>query len=721
MADDTQGGEVQATTAKAFAAKATDLQALRDAVVDAASVIGGLWLSYLLVFLYLAVAAGGVTHRDLFFENRVKLPFLNVDLPLVGFFVLGPLLFVIVHAYTLLHFALLAGKVGAFDTALQQQIADEGIRAGVRRQLPSNIFVQFLAGLREVRTGAFGFMLRLIAWASLVVGPILLLVLFQLQFLPYQTDWIWWQRSMIVADLVLLWVFWPMVAQGTTSLRWREFRRGRLAGGLVASLLIGLMVVTVATFPGEWLDDHLPSLRIVPISWAPIRWASLHELFIAGAVDEVEQRPRSLWSNRLVLPGIDVIDRAKFDSEAKISGLAETISLRGRRLNGAVLVGSHLRKADFTGAQLESAVLAAADLREAKFGCALTGSEVQGSELQCTNLRGAILVEAQLQGEDLSNAQLQGANLDRAHLQGATLTSAQLQGAALAFAQLQGADLTRAEFQGAQLAGAQLQGAMLGGAHLDGAWPDYAQLQGAWLDGTQLQGASLDHVQLQGALLAHVFGWRADVRHVNGEGARVVSPETEPKYRSSNCPQPCDWSPGSFAALKQLIERQVPKGGRRDDALKRIAALDPATLLPEEEALATAWTDLARSSLSLDEYEKGLAKWLRETGCDANGAPYVIRRLLGTLDARFTSGSPQPAALANAFLDGAHCPGARGLSDEEKFRLQMLRDQAAPAPALTMPKRSTQTARDGLQRTSRPPVRPLGHLSRPDQTKRPER
>ena len=42
-----------------FAKQATDLQTLRDAVVDAASVGGSLWLSYLFVFFYLAIAAGG--------------------------------------------------------------------------------------------------------------------------------------------------------------------------------------------------------------------------------------------------------------------------------------------------------------------------------------------------------------------------------------------------------------------------------------------------------------------------------------------------------------------------------------------------------------------------------------------------------------------------------------------------------------------------------------
>src|SRR3569832_2101407 len=120
-----------------FAAKARDLQALRDAVDQAATVSGTLWLSYIFVFLYLAIAAGAVTHKDLFFENPVKLPFLNVELPLAGFFVLGPLLFLIVHWYTLLHFALRSGKVGEFHAELRDQVGLHSDRESLRRQLPS--------------------------------------------------------------------------------------------------------------------------------------------------------------------------------------------------------------------------------------------------------------------------------------------------------------------------------------------------------------------------------------------------------------------------------------------------------------------------------------------------------------------------------------------------------------------------------------------------------
>jgi len=274
-------------TAEALAGKARDLQALRDAVVDAASVGAGLWFSYLFVLLYLLIAVGGVTHRDLFLESPVKLPFLNVDLPLLGFFWLGPAIFLIVHAYVLLHFVLLAGKVGDFHTELTKQISDEEVRRCLRRQLPSNIFVQLLAGPREVRGGVMGFLLKLIAWISLVIGPIALLVFFELQFLPYHDEWItWWHRIAVVADIALLWMLWPSIARGERAgLALRDLRRGKIMALAFASLAPVLLVTTIATFPSEWPQNNLPSLQFIPWKEEEWRLASLHELLVAGKVD----------------------------------------------------------------------------------------------------------------------------------------------------------------------------------------------------------------------------------------------------------------------------------------------------------------------------------------------------------------------------------------------------------------------------------------------------
>src|SRR5271170_4420404 len=432
----------QKTEPTPFAAREKDLGALRDAVVDAAGVGAGLWFSYLFALFYFAIATFAVTHGDLLLENPVKLPFLNVELPLTTFFFLGPLVFLIVHAYVLLHFVFLAGKIGAFHSELQEQVSGDERRAQLRRQLPSNIFVQSLAGPPEVRIGVIGFLLRRVIEISLVVGPIALLVLFQLKFLPYHSEWITsWQR-VVVVDFVLLWIFWPRIARGETAwLDRTDFKRVKVQALLLISFLPFLMVWTIATFPGEGLEN-LWSVRFIPTTWAAWTlpdvqaiqtagsgWATLHELLVAGRINYVTGRPESLLSNVLVLPNFEAGDRV--------------LSLRGRSLEGAVLALAHLRKADFTGASLAGANFTGADLREAKFEC-----DRVGDDQICAQLQGAVFRMAQLQGASLDGANLQNASLVSAQLQGSSLKGAQLQGAYLGATPLQGARLDEAIIAG---------------------------------------------------------------------------------------------------------------------------------------------------------------------------------------------------------------------------------------------------------------------------------
>jgi hypothetical protein len=111
-------------TFPAIAAKADDLEEIKKAVEDAASVSGGLWLSYLFVLSYIAIAAGAVTHEDLLLVRPVKLPFLNVELPLKAFFALAPFVVLIIHAYALMHFIMLGKKASRFHNELRRQFPD---------------------------------------------------------------------------------------------------------------------------------------------------------------------------------------------------------------------------------------------------------------------------------------------------------------------------------------------------------------------------------------------------------------------------------------------------------------------------------------------------------------------------------------------------------------------------------------------------------------------
>jgi uncharacterized protein YjbI with pentapeptide repeats len=674
-------------TPPALAAKADDLEADRAAVVDAAGVSAGLWLSYLFVLFYLLVAAAGVTHRDLFFESPVKLPFLNVDLPLKGFFWLGPALFLIVHTYVLLHFVMLAGKVRMFDIQLRKQIEDPEERTRQRRRLPSNIFVQFLAGPGEVRDGIMGILLWLIALVSLVIGPVALLVFFQLQFLPYHDPWITsWQRLFVALELALLWTLWPRV--GPISTEKGGARRRSLVeviqriGTIVAMLLITVisvpLVFAIATFPGERLEDKLSSLQ--PL--APLR-----EWLVAGEVDFATRKPRSWWSNRLVLPGLDAIDHTKFDTEAKIAATRETVSLRARHLEGAVVIGAVLRKADFAAAYLERADLTTADLRDANFACTGWANSPPGLSVQtsvriadnaCTQLQGANLTGTQLQGADLTGAQLQGASLHAAQLQGADLTGAQLQGVDLHRAQLQGANLGGAQLEGAHLTRTNLRGASLIISELQGADLSGAQFQGADLRGAQLQGADLGGAQLQGAWL-NVFVWRADARSTEAKHAWIEMVVSEPKRGCGAAPNingliACDWSDVWWSDFKKRIE-EVLKGGLRAKVLARLdPRLDPAKPLKDEGELAQRWAELQSSSLTLSAYEEELFNQWKRIGCAVDGAPYVLTALIQRLQSfrsPFKSNSPQLGRLAAEFLK-EDCAGARGLSENTKETLKAL-------------------------------------------------
>jgi hypothetical protein len=173
-----------------FVKESHDLDAVRKSVEDAASVTTGLWLSYLFVLVYIGIAAGAVKHQDLFLENPVKLPFLSdVPLPLVAFFILAPIVFIVSHTYTLVHFVILAGKVGVFNKELRNQLGNgTEIMECLRWQLPANIFVQILAGPARLRKGRLGLLSNIIAWISLVIGPLLLLLLVQVQFLPFHSE-----------------------------------------------------------------------------------------------------------------------------------------------------------------------------------------------------------------------------------------------------------------------------------------------------------------------------------------------------------------------------------------------------------------------------------------------------------------------------------------------------------------------------------------------------
>ncbi len=594
---------------------AHDLDAARKTVEDAASVAAGLWLSYVFAFFYIGIATGGVSHLDLLLESTVRLPFLSVELPLIAFFVLAPLIFLITHAYTLVHFILFAAKSKAFDEAISAQFPqDSSAIESLRLQLPSNIFVQLLAGPKDVRLGVLGCILKFIAWSTLVLGPILLLLVIQARFLPFHHQAItWWHRSAVLIDVLMLWLLWPAVLEGRGKILRPSLWRYKWAA-LASPIPLGLALV-IATFPGEPLQDWIDGSPL----WRALAWT--HDALFQGEIDQTLRLRNGLFSDTLVLSNLSA-QKLEFDA------VREALSLRGRHLERAVFLATDLRDVDFTGAHLE----------------------------------GAQLAGAKLQGAILDNALLQGAKLDWVHLQGAHLNFAHLEGAYLKDTWLQGASLFKAQLQGATLFEAKLQGATLEKAALQGAALEKAQLEGASLKEAQLQGANLDGAIVKATILEGSNLWRARLDPKTFKdilGPAVIEPLIEAIY-----PKLVDTI---MSQVPPVPIEDEPKPNLRDLAVDRIRNLDPAQLFGEQEQ-TPAWLKKIET-IPNAAYQSALTSQLMGLLCsDEADEPYFVRGLVN--NNRIAETGKQMPSLVKAILE-MDCT-AQVLTIADKARLHGL-------------------------------------------------
>ncbi len=319
-------------------------------------------------------------------------------------------------------------------------------------------------------------MLKLIALTTLVVSPILLLLLLQIQFLPFHDVTITWaQRIALILDIMVLWLLRPPILANLdvespqrAKFISRRLRAFGLAFASVTSIATIWFSFMFATIPNEW--------RTGPLSYVAAIEPKAANKLVFGVADPKTALITGSWpANTLRLQDFDIYEALKVDDPKKLDWKDHTFDLHSRRLEGAVFHRAKLGKADLKEAHLEGALMAEAKL--------------QGASIDRAHLQGASLYQARLQGASLDGTELQGASLDGAQLQGASLRAAQLQGASLFAAALQGASLFAAALQGASLYQAQLGGAMLHEAGLQGASLIQAKLQGAELLLAQLQGA----------------------------------------------------------------------------------------------------------------------------------------------------------------------------------------------------------------------------------------
>ncbi len=197
------------------------LNRLRESVDASARNLRVVYVSFLLIALYLVEIISSTTHEDLFYANDVVMPIVNIGVPIVWFYAVVPGLFLLLHFNLLIQFYFLSHKVIAFEQALGdggtyggKSYGGEPYQAEQRGALFPSPFSHLLAGSHY--STPFRILLGIFVFVSTIVLPLSILLYAQIKFPPYQDDGITWaHRGVIGIDLALVAIYLPIIHSGS--------------------------------------------------------------------------------------------------------------------------------------------------------------------------------------------------------------------------------------------------------------------------------------------------------------------------------------------------------------------------------------------------------------------------------------------------------------------------------------------------------------------------
>ena len=635
--------------AKRWSLSEGKLAVLHASANESARHVRGLYVTFLLFAFYIAVIVFATTDEQLLRETGARLPLLNVELPLLGFYIFIPWLVLIFHVHLLNQFFLLSRKLHNVNRAIAS--LPEDIQHN-HRELPFPlVFSHMIIGTHHSGLLRWAFSLAVIL--TVVIVPITLLLAIQWKFLPYHSSGITRNHRIILGlDLLLLWTFWPrMFARSvrwgvwcpSRGLEWRVQRRRQLIRMLTAG--VSTMVVLVVSalllvLPDNGIEYFLD--EEAKQAWQKQVWR-----------ERSQEESEEAWLNDIFHRNLDLREKTLMRQEPppeliatykEASDPSEKVWLDyGKPLD---LQRRDLRNADFFEAKLWDADLRGADLRGTDF----QGAQLQGADLRGADLRGAIFWRAQLQGAALRSARLQGADFRDAQLQGADLREANLQGADFQDAQLQGADLRSARLQGAALWRAQLQGADLRSANLQG-----ADLRGAKIYATDFARANLSMVDIRG-LVSVPVSWNGEsfktMERLESRLTFIIAAENEPEDAQERVQRALFhfWD----IAFNPPLDKTLPTSSQATDALYNHCGLFADWPPPSD----------------IDVFEINYAPFLANFSCDNEyvARTTVIRALLD--ESRILA----QALLSNAALKT--CSELTAVVKEARKRLEKIAQQA---------------------------------------------
>ena len=479
------------------------LDRLRESANDSARNFRVHFVSYILVLFYALVVTSNTDDVLLFQEGYIHAPIINAQVPIVWFFVVTPLLLVLLHFNLFIQGTFVANKVHMYKSAVLCELTGSKSISENKALVHPLPLAHFL--LKSNPHWNIALCLNLTVVTSLILLTPATLIWIQIKFLPFQSEVITWlHRLFLLVDFLLILGLWPKVVSPNGDGHKNPTARSLYRIGTLAA--IGMIFsVCFANSPGGKLDEMLPYRDLRDFL------GRKYELSRRVLVEE-EPQPEILaahlancnrassgseiWCNAQIQPGSIVWCRH-----------AQPLSLNGRSFKYADLSNSILCGVDLRTAKLDYASLVGANLREA---------DLRGSTLIKAQLEKALFVRA-----DLSIWDAERENDSPRHCTTDTSSRSSLESSAsvevLHVTNLYDADISRAVFHGANLCKADLREVTGHDALFYNARMEYVKLQDSLIGGAQFFGTKLSGAKFDGANMNYVkmIGVNMDEANLN--------------------------------------------------------------------------------------------------------------------------------------------------------------------------------------------------------------
>ena len=378
-----------------------------DNITEASKNARSIYFLYLGLLAYCVLTVLSTDDRRLIVGQLVKLPIVNLEVDLDGFFLATPIIAILIYIYFQLYLY-----------RLRSLISD--LRIGYAPVEKRRLYPWMLNIAEEPDSGIVG---------NVQVGIVKLTV--------------WWSLPIVLAMMNVRYVYKhnptsyglnlaPVISMSIVLFFWNLYENTKWQGYLRRNL--GKCILVMMTL----------------LYTAIMHWCVIPQAIQGNKVFSLFSLNINLSYQVLVTDSI---------YEAKYWANFKQVNLRG-----ADLVNSNLKKANLQETKLERINFSFANLQETR----LWDANLEKADLRRVNLEKADLRRANLRSTHLWRANLRKANLRDASLEKANLRRANLQEASFRDANLEKADLWRANLKEANLQGANLKEANLSDADLRG-------------------------------------------------------------------------------------------------------------------------------------------------------------------------------------------------------------------------------------------------------------